>query len=39
MKLMEEDESGPGREINLVLAPLRSHLNHYMLIIQNAPNA
>ena len=48
MKLMEEDESGVGREINLLLAqwpltlppsPLRSHLNHYMLIIQNAPNA
>ena len=39
---MEEDESGVGREINLVLAlslSLLSHLNHYMLIIQNAPNA
>ena len=48
---MEEDESGVGREINLLLAqwlltlppslssPLRSHLSHYMLIIQNAPNA
>ena len=48
---MEEDESGVGHEINLLLAqwpphppslppsPLRSHLNHYMLIIQNAPNA
>ena len=36
MKLMEEDESGVERKINLVLAPLRSHLNHYMLIIQNA---
>ena len=42
MKLMEEDESGVGREINLLSLPpfsLRNHLNHDMLIIQNPPNA